>query len=200
MGKCENCGKYCKGKYRYCSDCYSDFYIGDSYFSKKPVYKDDDYVCIDVSFDPEYKIILLTSEFQCITFSNEDDYVNSNKEVRDKHEANYRAEDGHKVRSTHEMIIDNYLFNHNIRHVYEKIVYSMNSNDKCTCDWYLPDYDVYIEYWGLDGKRYNEEKIYKLNIYKENELKLLEIEKDDLFNKLNDKITEFISKQKKVRL
>lgn len=120
-------------------------------------------------------------------------------ETRDKYEANHRAEDGHKVRSTHEMVIDNYFFNHNIRHVYEKLVFSKNTCDKCTCDWYLPDYDVYVEYWGLDSKKYNEEKIYKLNIYKENGLNFLQIEKDDLINKFDDKITEFISKQKKVR-
>lgn len=199
MGKCENCGKYCKKKYRYCSDCYSNFYIGDCCFSNKPIYKDDDYVCVNISLNPECKIVFLKNEVDSIVFSKGDEYVNLNKEVRDKHEANYRAEDGHKVRSTHEMIIDNYFFNHKMQHIYEKIVYSKKSSDKCTCDWYLPEYDVYVEYWGLDGKRYNEEKKYKLNIYKENDLNLLEIEKDDLYNKIDDKITEFISKQKKVR-
>ncbi len=121
---------------------------------------------------------------------------NDEVEVRDKYEAKFRAEDGHLVRSTHEMLIDNYLFNHNIRHVYEKIVYSKINDDQCTCDWYLPDYDIYIEYWGMSTQKYLDEKKYKINIYNSNNLNLLSIEKEDLYNKLDDKISKFLYKKK----
>jgi hypothetical protein len=52
---------------------------------------------------------------------------------------------GHICRSDSEYIIANYLFKNNINYVYEK--YYKNSNKRC--DFYLTDYNLYVEFFGM---------------------------------------------------
>lgn len=118
-----------------------------------------------------------------------------NEDKREMFIASYRCEDGHYVRSKSEMIIDNYLYSHNIRHAYEKIVYSKIDDKSCTSDWYLPDYDVFVEYWGMNDERYNKIKELKLKIYEENNLNLLSLNEDILEKNLDDEITKYLSKK-----
>lgn len=99
----------------------------------------------------------------------------SNIELLDEeYEGKYTCKDGHIVKSKSEREIDNYLFDHKIRHIYEKeISYSANEKDVLHPDFYLPDYlgegkDVYIEHWGYNENnlQYTKTKKFKMPIYK----------------------------------
>ncbi len=93
----------------------------------------------------------------------------------------YTCKDGHKVRSKAEREIDNYLYEHNIRHTYEKSYpIDDNPNNDLHPDFYLPDLDVYIEHWGYKNKNYEEEKNYKLNIYHKDKVNLIETTEEDM--------------------
>lgn len=81
----------------------------------------------------------------------------------------YKCDDGRKVRSKSEKIISDFLFKYGIRTVYEKAVYYYpNENETITLhpDFYLPDYDCYIEHNGLDTKSYKANKKKTEEMYK----------------------------------
>lgn len=62
-------------------------------------------------------------------------------------------------------------------------------------DWYLPEFNIYIEYWGYFGKDYLERKAEKLKLYEKANLKLISIEDfmlEDIYNQLEQKLSEFI--------
>lgn len=88
----------------------------------------------------------------------------------DSYEGVYICADGHIVKSKSERDIDNYLFYHDIFHVYEK-AFPIDDNPEHDLhpDFYLPKLDVYIEHWGYDESnvKYTEAKKYKLQKYKE---------------------------------
>jgi hypothetical protein len=85
--------------------------------------------------------------------------------------------DGHKVRSEAERKIDDWLFLHNMAHAYE---YPIPETKRC--DFYLPHSNIYIEYWGLKDARYESNKKLKIEIYKRNNLRLLELFPRDIKN------------------
>ena len=81
----------------------------------------------------------------------------------------YRCEDGRKVRSKSEKIITDFLFKYNKRAVYEKTVYyypEEGGTIELHPDFYLPDYDLYIEHNGLDTKSYKANKAKTEEMYK----------------------------------
>ena len=93
----------------------------------------------------------------------------------ESYEGVYKCKDGHIVKSKSEREIDNYLFDHNIPHAYEKVV-SIDGDSKHDLhpDFCLPNYlgkgiDVYIEHWGFnsDNRDYYKSKKYKIGKYKE---------------------------------
>lgn len=63
------------------------------------------------------------------------------------------------------------------------------------CDWYLPDYSIYVEYWGMMGDtHYQRRREKKEAEYDRLQLKLLSIERDDLDNldkSLCDRLQDF---------
>ncbi|MBU0628278.1 MAG: hypothetical protein KKC75_03755 [Nanoarchaeota archaeon] len=84
----------------------------------------------------------------------------------------FQAKDGHFLRSRAEKLIDDKLNSLGVGHIVEKKI----ANSRYKCDWYLPDFDVYIEYWGLSGKEsYDKRKDKKIRIYKNNGLKLISL-------------------------
>ncbi|MBL0062947.1 MAG: hypothetical protein IPP40_16030 [bacterium] len=92
---------------------------------------------------------------------------------REKFPAKLRSTDGHMVRSRGELIIDNYLYNSQIIHAYERKV---PIDEELYCDFYLPTGKVYIEYWGLEeDSAYAKRKEKKLALYKANNLNLIEL-------------------------
>ena len=114
-----------------------------------------------------------------------------------------------KVKSLQELIIANYLFLHGIKYRYEAS-YKYDIRDEYHRqyhpDFYLPDYDIYIEHFGInkDGRapQYNEieEKKYldgivaKRNIHKQYSTKLIETYSYDFDNY---KIEEVLEKKLK---
>jgi len=105
----------------------------------------------------------------------------------------YRCLDGHRVRSKGELIIDNYLFFLGISHTYEKVIFLRGN--KLKCDWFLPECDVYIEYWGYSGNRYLKRKKQKLNLYKKEKKKLVSIENwmfYDIYTNINKLLEKYL--------
>lgn len=83
---------------------------------------------------------------------------------------NIYAENGIAVRSQSEARILDYLFNHNIKVIYERTIPYKKENGeeaKLKPDFYLPDYDLYIEYNGYTGERYGKKVEYVQKIYKQ---------------------------------
>ncbi len=97
---------------------------------------------------------------------------------------------GEIVKSLPEVIIANFLFENHIRYEYEKS-YPLNGSEICKPDFYLPDYDIWIEHWGVEKNEKNQEcvpwlddtqekdylrhKQSKLNRYKEDNINLIEL-------------------------
>lgn len=106
---------------------------------------------------------------------------------REKFKANYRTRSGHFVRSRAEMIIADYLYSECICFAYEKMV---PISDDLYCDFYLPKYDIYIEFWGLEDANYEKRKLKKQELYKQNNLKLIEID-----NKIMENLDDFLLKE-----
>lgn len=94
-----------------------------------------------------------------------------------------RTIDGHIVKSIGEQIIDDILYNNQICHCYEKDVYEIGSNQRTIkADWFIPvagNKGVYVEYWGMDTDDYKKNKDEKKKLYKDHEIPLIQIEKDD---------------------
>lgn len=57
---------------------------------------------------------------------------------------------------------------------------------------------MFVEYWGMNDEKYNKIKELKLKMYEENNLNLLSLNEDILEKNLDDEITKYLSKQKKV--
>ena len=90
------------------------------------------------------------------------------------------AIDGHEVRSLSEAYIDNWFFYNKINHIYEKQIILKDST--LISDFYLPEYDLYVEYWGKYDKKYISRKQAKIKIYEENHIKYLGIGLNDIKN------------------
>jgi len=107
-----------------------------------------------------------------------------------------KTDDTHLVRSMPELLIDNWLYHHNIKHEVEK---KLPIKELRYCDWYLADYDLYIEYWGMmNDESYRKSKKIKEKIYKKNRLKLLGLEQKDIQNL--DEIIRFKLEQFGIKL
>ena len=96
------------------------------------------------------------------------------KKGRIERPTSFKCLDGDIVRSKGELIIDNHLYRLGIRHVYEEKVKVRGKT--IMCDWYLPEHEVYIEYWGFYGKLYMRRKQEKIELYKKGKLTLISIE------------------------
>jgi len=101
-------------------------------------------------------------------------------EFRDKFKADFRATDGHRVRSKAEMLIDNWLYMSELVHAYERqlpieeVVYS---------DFYIPTGKVYIEYWGYnEDPRYSSRKKDKIGIYEKYNFHLIQLADKEVQN------------------
>ena len=101
-------------------------------------------------------------------------------EVRLKYEALYRAQDGHRVRSRAEAMIDDYLYTNGIVHAYERALPGLE--ETVLSDFYIPKGKVYIEFWGMEDSKYLERKKKKKEIYSSEGFNLIELTDEDLKN------------------
>lgn len=114
-----------------------------------------------------------------------------------------RASDGHICKSEGEVIIDDILFKGNVCHAYERRVKEIpiDQERSVIADWFVPlgGFDgIYIEYWGMNTKEYQDNKAEKLKLYEKysHEVKLIQIEKDDIkdHQNLEDRIFSELKK------
>lgn len=129
-----------------------------------------------LSIEVEAPIVAEPSPIQEAAADKTDDF-------RDKFPPGIRASDGHMVRSRAEAMIDAWLYENRIVHAYERLV---RVEQKMYCDFYLPELDLYIEFWGMESNpKYKARKEVKLDTYRKNGLNLIEI-KDSHIDNLDD--------------
>lgn len=96
----------------------------------------------------------------------------------------YMCKDGHKVRSKSEKMIDDFLFENKILHAYEKVLDVDGTEEhELKPDFYLAEYDAYLEHWGYDEKEnpgYGKTKKYKLDIYRQMGLTIICTDESDM--------------------
>jgi predicted nuclease of restriction endonuclease-like RecB superfamily len=118
----------------------------------------------------------------------------NNIDVRKKWEAMHQCDDGHYVRSYSEVIIDNWLYNNGYVHAYEKSVFMpKNPEETVISDFYLPQGNVYIEFWGLSDDKYLNRKDVKIKLYEQNNINLINLTEEDI-KRLNDILPRLIYK------
>lgn len=108
----------------------------------------------------------------------------------DSYEGKFTCNDGHIVKSKSEMIIDNWLFENNISHAYEKkLPIDNDESHDLHPDFFLNGYgedkdDIYIEYWGYNEKNieYTKSKNYKKKKYEELGITVICLEEKDLMD------------------
>jgi len=102
------------------------------------------------------------------------------KNFRSKFRATYRTDDGHMVRSKAEQIIDNWLYHNKIVHAYERRV---PIKEELYCDFFIPiGKKLWIEYWGLEEKKYLKRKELKKKLYKKYDKNLIDLTDKDIEN------------------
>ena len=108
---------------------------------------------------------------------------------RKRYSADYRTSDGHYVRSRAEWMIDDWLYNRHIAHAYER---KLPVVEDALSDFYLPQGKVYIEFWGKeDDPAYAHRMRAKQEIYQRNNLQLISLTDDDLYN-LDDRMQHIL--------
>ena len=125
----------------------------------------------------KYKNKTITVTIKNLTdFNIVDEYGN-----RDVKTAN-----GMFVRSQQEKIIYDELYSRGVKFEYEKTEFYKDENGETKelhPDFYLTDYNLYIEHWGYENtkdKKYIEEKAYKENIYKKLGVKIAGTSSEDI--------------------
>ena len=77
--------------------------------------------------------------------------------------------------------IANWLAAQKIAYIYDER-YRIAEGDLIRPDFYLPEFDIYIEYWGMDTPEYNANHQKKLWLYQRAGKKLVSISFQDLPN------------------
>lgn len=189
-------------------------------FFKEKIYKKNTYLMTLINFFAYYiQVPKEVSDFENLESYNEykmslDFETLSSKSKVDKYideaseelKSEKRTFANEKVKSYEELIIANFLFINNVKYEYER-EYPFDCGDpfKKTYrpDFYLPDYDLYLEHFGIDKnnrtpqytaieeKKYIEGIIWKRETHKENKTTLLE--SYSYWNK-DDQLTEKLKK------
>ncbi len=89
---------------------------------------------------------------------------------------------GEVVRSYSEKVIADWLFRRGIRYAYEQPVFDPCGRRVGVPDFYLPDYGVYVEYWGLVGadRGYQKRMARKTERYLKNGVRVVSLYPSDL--------------------
>lgn len=125
----------------------------------------------------------VSKEGVSITSKSDTDTVD---DFRKKYPAEYRTKDRHYVRSKAELTIDDSRYLWGIAHAYEKKL--PNTKENVYSDFHIPSGNgrpkaVYIEYWGMENdEKYNQRKSKKIEIYKQLDLSLIQLNDADIKN------------------
>ncbi len=89
---------------------------------------------------------------------------------------------GEVVRSYSEKVIADWLFRRGIRYVYEYPAFDRRGSVISRPDFYLPDYGVHVEYWGLAGteRKYDKTMMWKASQYRRNGVRVVSLYPDEL--------------------
>lgn len=119
-------------------------------------------------------------------------FVPEDANFRDRYSVGaYCAQDGHRVRSRAELLVDDWLYHHRIVHAYER---KLPIDEPVVCDFWLPESRVYIEYWGMEqSPEYAARKKEKKRIYEKNEMNLVELGDQEL-KSLEDHLPRLLRK------
>ncbi|BBB31152.1 hypothetical protein [Neptunomonas japonica] len=94
--------------------------------------------------------------------------------------ANFRAVDGHQLRSKAEVLIDNWLYLADIAHAYER---RLPIEEDVYSTFYIPAGKIYVELWEHESDPgYQKIKQQKLQAYSKYGLTLLELHESDIAN------------------
>ena len=105
-----------------------------------------------------------------------------------------RTEDGTAVQSQGERRIGDFLSQRRIAYIYDER-YRMAGDVRIRPDFYLPEFDLYIEYWGMDTPEYVENMKKKLFLYQRAGKKLISLsfrDFDQLEAILEEKLSRYI--------
>ena len=105
-----------------------------------------------------------------------------------------RARDGTLVQSDGERIIADYLCEHRIAFRYDERM-RIVAGYAIRLDFYLPEFDVYIEYWGMDTADYKIGMLKKQQLYQQEGKRLVSLsfhEKDRLRDVLAVKLRQYV--------
>jgi len=166
--------------------------IGDTFFAKNLIFNFSAYndIVSSVTADKMTKLSAAISVYYSLRYmelSSTDsracekqddlpiqDFV-SDYDFRQTWKPEYRCDDGHYVRSKNEQLVDNWLYNHNICHAYEPLVVDKRDRREYISDFYIPQFKLYVEVWGMETQKYLRRKSHKLEVYQANNLKLLQL-------------------------
>lgn len=146
---------------------------------------------------------LQTKNNRLNTSIKETEKIDEIKINNDKDKAKIKkTQDGHFVESELEIKVDDILFTNNIVHAYSVKVDEIFERT-VICDWYipvLPNKGIYIELWGIKGdEKYKKNQKEKIELYKKHNLKLIEIEYDELKDNTQRLKSSLVSKIKQYR-
>lgn len=100
---------------------------------------------------------------------------------RRKYPAEFRCDNGVYVRSLSELFIAEWLYANRIAFEYEREVYFPSCDRYAHCDFYLPEYDVYVEFWGIEkDEAYAAYRQWKEPLYERNKYCLISLQFQDL--------------------
>ena len=77
----------------------------------------------------------------------------------------FKCLDGHIVKSKAEREIDNFFYNNDINHVYEAKYIHPVTKKMAAPDFFIPEKNLYIEYFGLEDPDYLRNKEEKIEMY-----------------------------------
>ena len=84
---------------------------------------------------------------------------------------------GEVVRSYSEKVIADWFYRNGVRYAYEYPAFDRRGSVISRPDFYLPDYGVYVEYWGLAGVslRYDTMTTWKSERYRRNGIRVVPV-------------------------
>lgn len=105
------------------------------------------------------------------------------------HGSEHETMKGELVKSGGERMIADYFLRNKIRYEYEKPAIGASNRRIGRPDFYLPDYDIYVEYWGMvdtedkkDRNKYLEGMEWKTARYREADIKFISIYPQEIEN------------------
>ena len=89
---------------------------------------------------------------------------------------------GEVVRSHSEKFIADWFYRNGVRYAYEHPAFDRRGSVISRPDFYLPDYGVHVEYWGLAGteRKYDKTMMWKASQYRRNGVRVVSLYPDEL--------------------